>query len=60
MTYEALDTALNEGPAAAAVSLTCIQFAFSLFSGSSAAEDLLVSDSSINWWSYSTTSSSLI
>jgi hypothetical protein len=31
---------LNEGPAAAA-SLICIQFAFSLFSGSPAAEGLL-------------------
>jgi hypothetical protein len=40
MTYEALDAALNEGPAAAAASLSCIQFTFSLFSGSSAAEDL--------------------
>jgi hypothetical protein len=49
MIYEALDAALNKGLAAAAVSLTCIQFAFSLFSGSSAAEDLLISGSSINW-----------
>jgi hypothetical protein len=60
MIYKALDAALNEGPAAAAVSLTCIQFAFSLFSGSPAAEDLLVSGSSINWWIYSTTSGSLV
>jgi hypothetical protein len=37
MTYEALDAALYEGPAAAIASLICIQFAFSLFSGSSAA-----------------------
>jgi hypothetical protein len=36
MIYEALEQA-------ATVSLTCIQFAFSLFSGSSAAEDLLAS-----------------
>jgi hypothetical protein len=60
MTYEALDAALNKGPAAAIVSLTCIQFAFSLFSGSSAAEDLLISGSSINWWGCSTTSGSLV
>jgi hypothetical protein len=42
MTYKALNAALNKGPAAAA-SLICIQFAFSLFLGSSAAEDLLTS-----------------
>jgi hypothetical protein len=48
MTYKALDAALNEGPAAAAVSLICIQFFLFLFSGSSAAEDLLASGSSIN------------
>jgi hypothetical protein len=48
MTYKALDVALNDGLAAAAASLICIQFAFSLFSGSSAAEDLLASGSSIN------------
>jgi hypothetical protein len=59
MTYKALDAALNKGPAAAA-SLSCIQFAFSLFSGSSAAEDLLASGSSINWWSCSITSGSLV
>jgi hypothetical protein len=47
MTYKALDAALNKGPAAV-VSLICIQFAFSLFSCSSAAEDLLASGSSIN------------
>jgi hypothetical protein len=41
MTYEALERA-------ATASLTCIQFAFSLFSGSLVAEDLLVSGSSIN------------
>jgi hypothetical protein len=64
MTYEALDAALNKGPAAAVVSRICIQFAFSLFSGLSAAEDLLASGSSINWWSCwwscSTTSGSLV
>jgi hypothetical protein len=49
MTYEALDAALNEGLAAAS-SLICIQFVFSFFSGSSAAEDLLAPDSSISWW----------
>jgi hypothetical protein len=59
MTYEALNKALNKGLAATA-SLTCIQFAFSLFSGSSAAEDLLASSSSINWWGCSTTSGSLV
>jgi hypothetical protein len=48
MTYKALDAVLNKGPAAAAVSLTCIQFALSLFLGLSAAEDLLISGSSIN------------
>jgi hypothetical protein len=48
ITYEALDAALNKGQVAAAVSLICIQFVFSLFSGSSAAEDLLASSSSIN------------
>jgi hypothetical protein len=47
MIYEALDTALNEGPAAA-FSFICIQFAFFLFLGLSATEDLLVSSSSIN------------
>jgi hypothetical protein len=41
MIYEALDAALNEGPAAAVASLICIQFAFFLFSGSPAAESLL-------------------
>jgi hypothetical protein len=41
MTCEALEQAVT-------VSLTYIQFAFSLFSGSSAAEDLLVSGSSTN------------
>jgi hypothetical protein len=40
MTYEALNKALEP---AATTSLTCNQFAFSLFSGSSAAEDLLAS-----------------
>jgi hypothetical protein len=59
MTYEALDAALNEGPAAAA-SLICIQFVFSLFPGSWATEDLLASGSPINWWSCSTTSGSLV
>jgi hypothetical protein len=49
ITYEALDATLYEGLAAAVASLICIQFAFSLFSGSSAAEGLLASDSSINW-----------
>jgi hypothetical protein len=49
MIYKALDTTLNEGPAAAAASLICIQFVFSLFSGLSATEDLLASGSSINW-----------
>jgi hypothetical protein len=53
MTCEALEQA-------AIVSFTCIQFAFFLFSGSSAAEDLLVSGSSTNWQSCSTTSGSLI
>jgi hypothetical protein len=48
ITYEALYAALNKRPAAAAASLICIQFAFSLFSGSSAVEDLLASGSSIN------------
>jgi hypothetical protein len=48
MIYKALDAVLNKGPAATAASLICIQFAFSLFSGSSAAEDLLASGSSIN------------
>jgi hypothetical protein len=48
MTYEALDAVLNEGQVVA-VSLICIQFVFSLFSGLSAAEDLLASGSSINW-----------
>jgi hypothetical protein len=57
MTYEALNKALE---LAATAFLTCIQFAFFLFSGSSAAEDLLVSGSSINWWNYSTTSGSLV
>jgi hypothetical protein len=42
ITYKALEQA-------AIASLTCIQFAFSLFSGLSAAEDLLASGSSINW-----------
>jgi hypothetical protein len=55
--YEALNKALE---LAATASLTCVQFTFSLFSGSSAAEDLLVSGSSINWWSCSTTSGSLV
>jgi hypothetical protein len=45
---------------AATASLTCIQFAFFLFTGSSAAEDLLASGSSTNWWSCSTTSGSLV
>jgi hypothetical protein len=49
MTYKALDAALNKGLAAAVVSLICIGFFFLLFSGLSAAEDLLVSGSSINW-----------
>jgi hypothetical protein len=48
MTYKALDMVLNKGLAAAAVSFTYIQFAFSLFLGLSAAEDLLISGSSIN------------
>jgi hypothetical protein len=60
MIYKALDAVLNEGPVATAVSLTCIQFVFSLFSGLSAAEDLLISGSSINWWGCSTTSGSLV
>jgi hypothetical protein len=41
MIYEALELV-------ATASFTCIQFAFSLFSGLSAAEDLLASGSSIN------------
>jgi hypothetical protein len=45
MTYEALNKALE---LAVTVSLTYIQFVFSSFSGSSAAEDLLASGSSIN------------
>jgi hypothetical protein len=45
MTYEALNKALER---AVTASLTCIQFAFSLFSGLSVAEDLLASGSSIN------------
>jgi hypothetical protein len=48
MTYKALDVVLNKGPATTIVSLTYIQFAFSLFSGLPAAEDLLISGSSIN------------
>jgi hypothetical protein len=60
MIYEALDAVLNKGPAVAAVSLICIQFVFSLFSGLSAAENLLASGSSINWWSCFITSSSLV
>jgi hypothetical protein len=60
MIYKALYAVLNKGPAAAAVSFTCIQFAFSLFSGLSAAEDLLISGSSINWWGCSITSGSLV
>jgi hypothetical protein len=60
MTYESLDAALNKGAAAVSASLICIQFAFSLFSCSSAAEDLLASSGSINWWSCSTTSGSLV
>jgi hypothetical protein len=48
MTYKALDAALNKGLVATAISLICIQFVFSLFSGLSAAEDLLASGSSIN------------
>jgi hypothetical protein len=43
MTYEALNKALE---LAATASLICIQFTFSLFSGSSAAEDLLASGNS--------------
>jgi hypothetical protein len=46
MTYEALNKALE---LAATASLTSNQFAFPLFSGSSAAENLLASGSSINW-----------
>jgi hypothetical protein len=46
MIYEALNKALKLTVIA---SLTCIQFIFSLFSGLSAAEDLLISGSSINW-----------
>jgi hypothetical protein len=57
MIYEALNKALER---TTTTSLTYIQFAFSFFSGSSAAEDLLASGSSINWWSCSTTSGSLI
>jgi hypothetical protein len=57
MTYEALTKALE---LAGTAFLTCIQFAFSLFSGLSAAEDLLISGSSINWWVCSTTSGSLV
>jgi hypothetical protein len=49
MIYEALNKTLE---LAATASLTCNQFAFSLFSGLSAAEDLLASGSSINWWSF--------
>jgi hypothetical protein len=45
MIYETLNKALE---LAANISFTCNQFAFSLFSGSSAAEDLLASGSSIN------------
>jgi hypothetical protein len=45
MIYEALNKTLEQ---AATASLTCIQFAFSLFSDSSAAENLLASGSSIN------------
>jgi hypothetical protein len=45
MIYKALEQAVT----ASLTSLTCIQFAFSLFSSSSAAEDLLASGSSINW-----------
>jgi hypothetical protein len=41
MTYEALEQVVT-------ASLTCIQFTFFLFSGSSAAEDLLASGSSTN------------
>jgi hypothetical protein len=46
MTYEALNKTLER---AVTVSLTCTQFAFSLFSGSLATEDLLASGNSINW-----------
>jgi hypothetical protein len=45
MTYKALNKALE---LVATASLTCIQFAFFLFLGLSAAEDLLASGSSIN------------
>jgi hypothetical protein len=45
MIYEALEQAAI----ASLISLTCIQFAFSLFLGLSATEDLLISGSSINW-----------
>jgi hypothetical protein len=41
--------ALNKRLVLTVVSLTCIQFAFFLFLGLSAAEDLLISGSSINW-----------
>jgi hypothetical protein len=57
MISEALNKALE---LVAAASLTCIQFVFSLFSGSSAAEDLLATGSSINWWSCSITSGSFV
>jgi hypothetical protein len=56
MIYEALERAV----ATSLTSFTYIQFTFSLFSGLSAAEDLLASGSSINWWNCSTTSGSLI
>jgi hypothetical protein len=51
MTYKALDTALNEGLAVTEISFICIQFLI-LFSGLLVAEELLVSDSFINWWNY--------
>jgi hypothetical protein len=57
MTYKALNKVLEQ---TATVSLTCIWFYLILFLDLPAAEDLLVSGSSINWWSYSTTSGSLI
>jgi hypothetical protein len=46
MIYKAPNKALE---LVATTSLTCIQFVFSLFSGSLATEDLLISGSSINW-----------
>jgi hypothetical protein len=55
MTYKALNKTLE---LAATISLTCIQFAFSLFSGLSAAEDVKISASQV--WLGSYASSHLI